>query len=222
MANVKKAKIYDLQPDSENANHGTKRGRALLDYSLRQLGAGRSILIDKEGRVIAGNKTLESAADIGLEDVLIIQTDGHEIVAVQRVDLDLNDETGRQMAYADNRTTEIGLAWDPSQVSFDVGRFDLSGLFMPGELEQIAQSEVESVVQGADGRGEGLKSRAFIRPAIEVEEIGIVERAIRLTGIKNRGKALVAVCRAFLDENDQGQRNPQAKGAVAPKLTFTD
>ena len=44
--------------DSRNANKGTERGLALLDKSLRQYGAGRSILVDKNGRVIAGNKTL--------------------------------------------------------------------------------------------------------------------------------------------------------------------
>jgi hypothetical protein len=64
-------KLSDLTPDKANANKGTQRGLKALDKSLRQYGAGRSILIDRKGRVIAGNKTLERSVDIGLEDVII-------------------------------------------------------------------------------------------------------------------------------------------------------
>ncbi len=36
--------ISDLQPDPDNANLGTERGLRVLDDSLRECGAGRSIL----------------------------------------------------------------------------------------------------------------------------------------------------------------------------------
>lgn len=55
--------VADLIPDSQNPNRGTPRGRAMLDRSLRTYGAGRSILTDRDGRVIAGNKTVEQAAE---------------------------------------------------------------------------------------------------------------------------------------------------------------
>ena len=97
--------IADLQPDPANANRGTKRGLGLLDNSLRQYGAGRSILADKNGTVIAGNKTLERAADIGLS-VRVVESDGTELIVVQRTDLDIDSKQGREMAYADNRTAE--------------------------------------------------------------------------------------------------------------------
>jgi hypothetical protein len=48
--------IERLAPDKRNANRGTVRGRALLEDSLRRYGAGRSILADKHGNIIAGNK----------------------------------------------------------------------------------------------------------------------------------------------------------------------
>jgi hypothetical protein len=53
---VKRARVADLVPDGRNANRGTPRGRAVLDKSLQELGAGRSILVDRRGRIIAGNK----------------------------------------------------------------------------------------------------------------------------------------------------------------------
>ena len=67
---VKRARVADLVPDGRNANRGTPRGRAVLDKSLQELGAGRSILVDRNGRIIAGNKTHEAAAGAGQGDTL--------------------------------------------------------------------------------------------------------------------------------------------------------
>jgi DNA modification methylase len=110
--------IERLKPDIRNANKGTVRGRALLEDSLRRHGAGRSILADKHGNVIAGNKTLESAADIGLP-VRFVQTDGTELVVVQRTDLDLDSDSGRSLAYLDNRVAELDLSWDVAELLAD-------------------------------------------------------------------------------------------------------
>jgi len=45
---VTEEKLEDLVQDRQNANAGTERGRYMLDHSLRELGAGRSILVDKK------------------------------------------------------------------------------------------------------------------------------------------------------------------------------
>ena len=136
---VRTAKLDEITPDVRNANAGTERGRYTLDHSLRQYGAGRSILVDKEGRVIAGNKTLEVAGEIGLEDVIIVQTDGTQLVAVQRTDLDLEDgDAARLLAYADNRASETGLAWDPEAIQFDLGEgLDLGDMFRTEEIAEV-------------------------------------------------------------------------------------
>lgn len=132
-------KISDLIPDARNANKGTMRGRGMLEHSLRQYGAGRSVLIDREGRVIAGNKTLEVAGEIGLEDVVVVQTDGTKIVAVQRMDLDLaKDPRARELAFADNRVGEVDLDWDADELLASIGEgLSLEGLFFDWELEQL-------------------------------------------------------------------------------------
>ena len=112
---IMEVSIDDLKPDPNNFNLGTERGLAMLDYSLRQFGIGRSILIDKNGITIAGAKTLESAASLGFQSVMIVKTDGNQLVAVQRQDLDLsNDPEGRAhgLALADNRVAEVDLAYD--------------------------------------------------------------------------------------------------------------
>jgi len=136
----------DLTPDIRNANLGTERGRYMLDGSLRKLGAGRSIVVDAEGRVVAGNKTLEVAEEIDLP-IRVVQTDGTELVVVQRTDWDLADNEGpaRQYAYMDNRSSEIGLDWDAEQIAIDLGDgIDLDAMFGAGELEEIIGEALET------------------------------------------------------------------------------
>ena len=102
--------LGDLTADPQNANQGTARGRGLLAHSLRDLGAGRSIVVDRAGVVIAGNKTLEEAAALALP-IEVVETSGERLVVVQRMDLDLTaDPRARRLALADNRTSELGLA----------------------------------------------------------------------------------------------------------------
>lgn len=120
-------RLADLTPDTKNANRGTERGGQMVEQSLRTYGAGRSILIDKHGRIIAGNKTAEHAGSIGLEDVLVVQTDGTKLVAVQRTDLDLEtDKAAKELAIADNRAGQVSLEWDTSvlqELDVDLAKF---------------------------------------------------------------------------------------------------
>ena len=152
MNDVKRIKASELTPDSHNANRGTERGRYALEASLRQYGAGRSILVDKHGRIIAGNKTLETATDVGLDDVIVVQTDGKQIVAVQRMDLDLaQDDTARMLAYADNRVGQLDLDFDPEVIAADIAAgLDLSAFWQDFELDEIAAELEPEPTPGED------------------------------------------------------------------------
>jgi hypothetical protein len=137
---VHKAKLSDLIPDDDNANLHTERGVYMVNTSLSKLGAGRSILIDRNNRIIAGNLTTEQAADIGLEDVVIVDTEGDQVVAVRRLDMDLDDpETGaRQMAYADNRAADVSIEFDAEQMASDIADgLDLSDWWLQHEFEEL-------------------------------------------------------------------------------------
>lgn len=112
-------KLSDLTPDDANLNDGTERGRYMLSKSLEMNGAGRSILVDKDGKVIAGNKTLEVAADIGIDEIIVVPSDGKKLVVVQRTDLsmdDPDDKRARVLAFADNRVGQVDLAWNVAGV----------------------------------------------------------------------------------------------------------
>lgn len=116
-AKVVEAKINELIPDDLNANKGTEYGEHLIDKSFRELGAGRSVLLDKNNRLIAGNKSTLKCAEIGIEDVIIVETDGTKLVAVKRTDVDIDSEQGRNLALADNATSKANLAWDEENLA---------------------------------------------------------------------------------------------------------
>ena len=106
--------LTDLSLDPRNANRGTRRGAALLADSLTTYGAGRSVVADRNGVIIAGNKTVAQAQARALP-IHVVETTGDALVVVQRTDLDLlADDRARQLALADNRIGELNLAWDPA------------------------------------------------------------------------------------------------------------
>ena len=129
MAKIIETNIESLVPDNKNFNKGTQYGDHLMDESLRKFGLGRSILIDKNNRIIAGNKTAEKAADIGFTDVVVVEVDGNQLVAVKRKDIDLDSAKGRELALADNATGKANLAWDEDLISDISAQFN----FEPGD-----------------------------------------------------------------------------------------
>ena len=108
--------IRDIIPDDHNFNAGTEKGREMIEKSFRELGAGRSILLDKNNRIIAGNKSQQAAIATGITKVRIVDTEGDEIVAVRRRDVDLDSKVGRELAFADNATQQVSLAWDEAEL----------------------------------------------------------------------------------------------------------
>lgn len=118
------AKISDLKFDDKNFNKHTEYGMGLLEKSLRELGAGRSILLDKDNNIIAGNGIVEAAGSVGLENVKIIETTGDEIVAVKRTDMTLDSKEGREMALADNATSNADLSWDEDTIKEQTEKWD--------------------------------------------------------------------------------------------------
>jgi DNA modification methylase len=167
----KLTKISDLTPDPQNANKGTERGRGMIEDSLRRFGAGRSILVDKHNCVIAGNKTLEAADDIGLAEAIIVETDGTKLVVVKRTDLDLegDGDMARQLAYADNRTSEVGLEWDLDRLAEDVeAGLDLRGLFSELEIENLLAGRNGGSAPSSPEEARRTLAERFIVPPFSV------------------------------------------------------
>ena len=133
-------RISDLVPDANNYNKGTEFGQGLIEKSIRKNGLGRSLLLDKHGKVIAGNKTLEGTVAAGFndEDIIVVKTDGTKLVVVQRTDLDLDTRKGKEMALADNATSKANLAWDYDALGadFEMPELEAWGVFSDNQSEE--------------------------------------------------------------------------------------
>ena len=74
--------INSLHSDHKNARKRTDRSASLIKESVERYGAARSIVIDEDNRILAGNGTIEGAKAAGIKNVRIIETDGTEVIAV--------------------------------------------------------------------------------------------------------------------------------------------
>ena len=130
--------LVDLTSDPKNANRGTDRGRDALASSLRAYGAGRAVLIDRHGRIIAGNKTVEQAKRLQMP-LRVVKTDGQHLIAIQRDDLDLaTDPKAQALAIADNRVGEIDLEWDLAMLKqLHAEGLDLSAFWTEAEFATL-------------------------------------------------------------------------------------
>lgn len=104
--------ISELVFDDKNFNKHTKQGMDMLRTSISRHKFGRSVLADKNNRLIGGNGVAETAAELGMRKVRFVETNGDELIVVKRNDIDLDSEEGREMALADNATAAVDLNWD--------------------------------------------------------------------------------------------------------------
>lgn len=127
----------EIKFDTNNYRKHNDKNKALIRKSLKECGAGRSIITDKEGEIIAGNGVYEQAKALNIP-VKIVETDGSELVVVKRTDLATQDEKRKKLALMDNSTSDQ-VEWDFKNLALD---FNLNELGEFG-IENIAEVEVE-------------------------------------------------------------------------------
>jgi DNA modification methylase len=101
--------LGDLKPLQPNARKRTERGADMIVDSLHRFGAARSIVVDEDNVVLAGNGTTQAAAAAGIERVRVVEADGTELIAVRRRGLTAAQKAA--LSLADNRTAELAV-WD--------------------------------------------------------------------------------------------------------------
>ncbi|OQC57678.1 MAG: DNA methylase [Verrucomicrobia bacterium ADurb.Bin018] len=132
--------IGQLKPDPRNARKHNPRNVGMIEKALGEVGAARSIVIDEEGVVLAGNGVLEAAGNAGIERVQVVDADGETIVAVRRKGL--TPEQKAKLALYDNRTAELA-EWD-TEVLADIGKdIDLGEMWTADELRDIGVAQDE-------------------------------------------------------------------------------
>lgn len=147
----------EIKLDPRNYRKHDKKNKDLINKSLKECGAGRSIVIDNEDNIIAGNGIYEQAQKLGLK-TKIIETDGSELVVVKRTDLATEDEKRKQLAIMDNSTSDTStFDFEILQADFDTETLIDYGLpidFKIEEPQEVVEDEVPESVDTRCKRGD--------------------------------------------------------------------
>lgn len=129
-----------IKQDSRNYRIHTDQNKELIRKSLEDCGAGRSILVDKNDRIIAGNGIFEQAQALNIPTE-IIETDGKKLIVVKRTDLDTYDDKRVQLAVMDNATQDLShFDEELLKTDFNLPTLEEWGVYLD-ELADIDTSE---------------------------------------------------------------------------------
>lgn len=148
----------EIKLDAHNYRIHDDKNLKLIKRSLKKLGAGRSILIDADGVIIAGNATYQTAQELGIP-VETIKIDGSKVVALQRTDLHTQDKERKEMALMDN-TTSANPNYDYGEIQTDFSTDELPELgiedipTLAEENAEIVETEVPEQVETRCKRGD--------------------------------------------------------------------
>lgn len=83
--------------------------------------------------------------------------------------------------------------------------------------QMYAENELTTLQDASDGEQHqrGLASEGKVKPVLHVSQVAIFEQAIRSTGVRNRGDALIAICEFYLSHEEERQLDSILEG-VAP------
>ena len=106
----------DLIQDAHNYRKHSDTNKARIKKSIDEAGLGRSVVIDADGVLVAGNG-VQQVID-GNTPVRVVETDGTELVVVKRTDLHTGDPRRKTLALADNATAD-DVEWDFEAIEAD-------------------------------------------------------------------------------------------------------
>jgi len=153
-----------IKSDPNNYRLHSDRNKALIAKSLADLGAGRSIVIDNEDFIVAGNGVFESAEALGIP-TRVIETDGKELIVVKRTDLTLGDPRRKELALADNATSDSS-DWDIEALRDDWSTDELTAW----DIELPDFEENEEVQEDGYEAGNGVETEIVYGDLFEISD----------------------------------------------------
>lgn len=178
--------IKDLLPDPRNARKHTPRNIQMIEESLQQVGSARSIVVDEDNVVLAGNGVIEAAGNVGMEGVKVVDATGEEIIAIRRSNL--TDDQKMRLALFDNRTSELAM-WDEAVIAELAKEIDLSDFFYADELAALLGTATTDGQDDSSPQLGDLEYRVVVDCKDEQEQADLLAR---LEGEGYRVRALMS------------------------------
>ena len=114
-------KLTDLLPDTNNFNKHSAFGMGLLEKSMQQHGFMEAGVISEDGVIISGNARQETAVNIGLEDIQIIDTDGKRAIYLRATGVNSGTKEFSELALKLNATAKANIILDAELIEAELG-----------------------------------------------------------------------------------------------------
>ena len=186
--------ISKLTPDPNNARKRTPLSASVIRKSLEQFGAARSIVVDENDVIRAGNGTFEEAGQLGIEKVLTVEVDGNTIVAVKRKGL--TEEQWKQYAIADNTASDFS-TWDFDILSELTQEVDLSEFFPDDKLNELLEQLGKGESFGVTEQGEENEEEI----AELLDKVDEIESRVKLGEIWSLGRHKICCGDSTIEKN---------------------
>jgi DNA modification methylase len=130
-------RVEELKPDPNNPRRHSKKQVRQIAASIEAFGFNVPILIDREGKVIAGHGRLAACHELGWSEVPTLRLDH------------LTPAQARAFMIADNRLTEIS-TWDDRLLAEQLKDLSLSGLDFDLEITGFEVAEIDLRIASLD------------------------------------------------------------------------
>lgn len=132
--------LKDIKFDKKNYRKHSAENQKLIKKSIEETGLGRSVVIDSENELIAGNGVVSQLPKD--TKIRVIETDGSELVVVKRTDLKTADEKRKKLAAMDNSASDkVDWDYDNLKADFDLDSLEQMGIEVPEEKEEVDDGE---------------------------------------------------------------------------------
>jgi site-specific DNA-methyltransferase (adenine-specific) len=186
--------ISKLTPDPNNARKRTPLSASVIRKSIEQFGMTRSIVLDENGVILAGNGAFEEAGQLGIERVIVVETTGNEIVAVKRTNLTAEQKT--QYAIADNTASDFS-TWDFDILNDLAQEVDLSEFFPDDKLNELLEQLGKGESFGVTEQGEENEEEI----AELLDKVDEIESRVKLGEIWQLGRHKLACGDSTVESN---------------------
>lgn len=115
------AKLTDLIPDDKNFNKHSQYGMSLLEKSMRKDGFVEAGLISEDNVICSGNARQETAINIGMEDVQIIDIDGTKPIYLRKKGLQSGTKEFKELALQLNAVGKANVVFDTELIEAELG-----------------------------------------------------------------------------------------------------
>ena len=162
----------DLIQDEHNYRKHSETNKARIRKSIDEAGLGRSVVVDADGVLVAGNG-VQQVIDKDTP-VRVVETDGTELVVVKRTDLHTDDPRRKTLALADNATAD-DVEWDFEAIAEDWTEDEAGdwGVEWPADDEENVQVGKNTEIDTEDFNDKikiefefSIDEHAFVRDAL--------------------------------------------------------